>query len=224
MLKKPYNLIASKDHNNYYYLDLQDPQLSFLAIESVENLDETVYRRFRKPKTTVVELTQSLKLLPLTSLTLFYMASFLEIPKVGEFTEGVEKQDIYNTWDEYDIGDLRKVYMEIVQKAGGKDSWKSPYTIKNNVARALDKDSWSFIGVENSGSITRDYWLIKTTKHGHLGFAIVHEVGIKDKTTTPSIETFILDRGLCHKIVTDFGMRDFTHIEDTEADEKESQD
>lgn len=224
MLREPYNLIAKKDYNNYYYLDLHDTKQSFLAVESVEFLDENKKRFLRKPKVTPVEVTQNLKLLPLTSLTLYYMVQFLEINKIETVdVGGMEPEDIYGVWDEFDITDLKVGYEKLVanalKKEKGEYGWLSPKTIKNPVAKAFDRDGYNFIGIDKPSSFVRNYWLVRTSPQGNLTFVMVKEAGIDSNTITVGSDMFVLDRGLCHRIVSDFGLKDYTFVDDLNEEE-----
>jgi hypothetical protein len=207
MLNQPYELILKKDQNRYYYLNLSDYNQTFLAVESVEMLDQTTKRFLRKPKVEQVELTQNLKILPLTSVVVYLMSQFLETINVRKTVDkdGMEVEELHNVWDEFDILDLQNTFAEIVKRAGGSNNWHMPKTFKNPVAKAFDKDGYHFFGIDHVSSLMRNHWLVRTTPQGNIVIVIVKETGFYGKSTiTVGVDTFIFNKELCNKIISDY--------------------
>lgn len=210
MLKEPYDLVHEIDQNRYYVLALEGLPYAFLATEAIEKISEYTKRFLRKPKKKEVELTQSLRLMPLSSATLFLMGNFLSLTVAEEKDAGgLETETFYDMWDSFDIKDLSAAYQEMLKSVdlgeGQEEQWAFPHTVKNDVAKGFLKEEMSFFGLQTLNSMLRSYWLVKTSKTGTLVLMEVQEVGLKDKTQTMSVQTYMISRDVAKAVLEYFG-------------------
>lgn len=205
MLPKPYEYLMSLGHADYYYLRLNDVPYPFLSSVVSETVDSERPRFLRKPKIETIKIPVSQKTLPLNSMVLFllYNSSLIN-PITYELDIDNNKIDIYGEWDDYDVESLRKSFKSAVADIAGVSNYDFGYTIHDLVARGFDKVGYHYVCVEKTGSFSRTYWLVRTTRYGAISLVSVNESGTEKNSITTGVNVFLIDRTLIKKIMEDF--------------------
>jgi hypothetical protein len=225
MLIPPYEVLHKTGNTTYSYLRFSDLPYSFLGMTANEEIVEQIPRFLRKPKEVYRDIVISHKLLPLNSMVLYLlMYADSMAPNTYELDVDDNKVNIFSTWDDFDVVDLRKGFYNQVIKASGASNYSFPETIHNKAAKGFDKEGYQFFCLETNGSFNRTYWLIRTTKYGAINFVSVQETGtLKDSISTAST-IYMLDRRLINKIIDDFRNKHFekesvpVNVEDIKED------
>jgi hypothetical protein len=205
ILKPPYFYFDTVGNTDYYYLKIDDVPYTFLSAWSFELIQEQKKRLFMKPKMVDIEVPVAQKTMPLTALVIFTMFNSLMLSvKTYELDVDSKKIDVYHTWSEHDIEDMKQSFKTSVMDAAGKSNYEMPYTVKNPVAKGFTKDGYDFLAIEHNGAFHRTYWLVKTTKYGALSFAMVTEAGTEKDSATTSSTVMLLDRNLVNTIIEDY--------------------
>lgn len=198
------DIFYSSGNSNYSYLKIDDLPYSFLVTDNVEKIIEDKRFLFFK-RSKVIDFHLGRKLLPLNSMILYVLMNSVELKEYTyELDVESEKIPIYRTWDDFDVEDLKKGFIESVIKPVGISNYYFPHTLKSHTARGIAKDGYNFFCMEKNGDLHRSYWFVRTNKYGMLQLLELVESGPESGGIVTHMYDHIIDKQLATLLVENF--------------------
>lgn len=189
MLKQPYELLYTTGDNNYYTLTAGDTQ--YLITEGVLR-----YKRWFRKK----ELTQTVKMLALTSPIMYTLAQFVQVKKTGDSADkgGLEIDEYFEL---VNINKARKDLKQIIEDLNPENHRFSYDNVpKSGIPKMLMNEGYSYLATELIGSFTNTIWLARSDKNGVIRFVELTFAGLPDNMKLINAQFNVLNLDIAKKL------------------------